>query len=176
MRKTLASLFGLLILGLYSCAQEPPEDRPRLTNDAFDRKLTSLLSFKVPLIGVEELKAEREKFYLLDTREREEYEVSHIPGAKYAGYRDFDLAELKDVSRDTPVVLYCSVGYRSERIGKRLQKAGFTDVRNLYGSIFEWTNRGYPLENDQGKPVNRIHTYNKSWSRWVEDDAARKVW
>jgi len=176
MRKTLASLFGLLIFGLYSCAQEPPEDRPRLTNGEFDRKLTSLLSFKVPLVGVEKVKAQRGQYYLLDTRERKEYEVSHIPGAEYLGYRDFDPARLKEVPRDTPIVLYCSVGYRSERIGKKLQDAGFTNVRNLYGSIFEWANRGYPLEDSQGKPVNRIHTYNKNWSRWVEDDAARKVW
>jgi len=176
MRRTLTSLCSLLFFGLVTCAQDPPKDRPKLKSEAFDQKLVSLLRFRVPLLGVEELRANRQDYFLFDTRAREEYQLSHIPGAAYLGYRDFDLDRLKDVPKDAPIALYCSVGYRSERIGEKLRKAGYTKVFNLYGSVFEWVNRGYPLEDEQGKKVDVIHTYNKNWSQWVDDDAARKVW
>jgi len=33
--------------------------------------------------------------------------------------------------------VYCSLGIRSEVIAKKLKKAGYTNVFNLYGGIFE---------------------------------------
>jgi rhodanese-related sulfurtransferase len=42
------------------------------------------------------------------------------------------------------------VGYRSEKVTEKLQKAGFTQVSNLYGGIFEWVNQGYPIVNQSG--------------------------
>ena len=93
-------------------------------------------------IEVTTLKTMKEKVILLDTREKKEYEISHIPGAIWVGYNNFKLKRVKEIAKDTKIVTYCSVGYRSERIGEKLQKAGFTDVSNLKGSIFKWVNEG----------------------------------
>lgn len=166
--------FLLLFLQI-GCAQIPT-NRPKLTNPAFDRKLQQLLRFSVPLIGVQELQNIQNEVYIFDTRMQAEFEVSHIPGARYLGYEDFDEKRLQDVSKDAKIVLYCSVGYRSEKIGEQLTKLGYTQVYNLYGSIFEWANQGYPIVDAQGKPVKKVHTYNKAWSKWLEEDAAQKVW
>ena len=114
--------------------------------------------------------------YIFDAREEEEYLTSHIKGARYLGYKKFDEQKLAGVPKNAKVVVYCSVGYRSEKIGERLQKMGFTDVSNLYGSIFEWVNRGYPVVGQNGEPTRRIHTYNAKWSQWVDNDDAEKVW
>ncbi|HHM21242.1 MAG TPA: rhodanese-like domain-containing protein, partial [Bacteroidetes bacterium] len=113
---------------------------------------------------------------IFDAREWDEYTVSHLPGAVYIGYKNFNKNIFEKMKKDQPIVLYCSVGYRSEKIGEKLQKMGFTNVHNLYGSIFEWVNKGYPIENFSEKNAKKIHTYNKKWSRWVTNPKVEKVW
>jgi len=67
-------------------------------------------------------------------------------------------------------LVYCSVGYRSERIGEHLLELGFTDVHNLYGGIFEWINKGYGVMNSKGQWVERVHGYSPSWGKWIESE------
>lgn len=145
-------------------------------NPVFDERLEKLLKFSVPVIDVPEAHEISEDYIFLDARELEEYQVSHIPGARYIGFRKFDEDLLAGIDRDNNIIIYCSVGYRSEKIGKKMQKMGFTSVYNLYGSIFEWINHGLPIENNQGIATDTIHTYNKKWGKWVDSLDATKVW
>ena len=168
-------LFLFLLSLQWSCAQKPAV-RPAVESVDFDQRLTQLLSFSVPVMGVEELTKKKGEVLILDAREEEEYQVSHIPGSRFLGYKNFSEELLADVPKDTAIVLYCSVGYRSEKIGEQLQKLGFTNVHNLYGSIFEWANQGHPLENKNGEPTKEVHTYNRNWSKWVEEGDLIKVW
>jgi len=175
MKFTISSFFFFTILA-GACGQEIPQGRPQLTNPAFDNKLVNLLDFTVPLIGVKELKNIQDEVYVFDTRNEEEYEVSHIPGASFLGYKSFDPGMVQNLSKSDTIVLYCSVGYRSEKIGKRLIQMGYIHVFNLYGSIFEWTNQNYPLVDKSGKATHQVHTYNQNWSQWIEDGKAEKIW
>lgn len=169
-------LFILFVaVNLSACYAQVPEHKSQVESAAFNAKLERLLSFSVPTIGVDELKA-MDGVFIADAREFEEYQVSHIPGAEYVGYKKFSTDKLNGVSKDTPIVLYCSVGYRSEKIGEKLQKAGYTNVYNLYGSIFEWVNEGNPVVDALDKPTNKVHTYNKKWSQWLDDGKAEEVW
>lgn len=161
---------------VFACGQPPPADRPHLGSPKFDKKVESLLRFSVPLIGVKELNNIQSEVHIFDTRSEEEYSISHIPGASFLGYSSFDSKTIQDIPKTDTIVLYCSVGYRSEKIGERLQKMGYTQVFNLYGSIFEWANEGYPLVDEQGRPAKSIHTYNKNWSQWVEAENLEKTW
>jgi rhodanese-related sulfurtransferase len=162
------------VLGI-GCAQVPV-DRPHLANQKFDDRLTSLIDFSVPVMSVQELHENADQYVILDTREKEEFDVSHIPGAIYVGYDDFDEKVLADIPKDANIVLYCSVGYRSEKIGKRLQKKGYSSVSNLFGSIFEWVNQGYTVVDNENHPIYKVHTYNKKWSQWVDENKAVKIW
>ena len=135
-------------------------------NQEFDEMLQLLLSNSVPQITVEELE-QMDGVCLLDAREWEEYKVSHIEGAQHIGYDKLNKEILKNIPKEQTIVLYCSVGYRSEKIGEQLQKMGYTNVYNLYGSIFEWVNQGNPVVNESGT-TTRVHTYNKRWSKWLE--------
>lgn len=168
-------LFLTFIVMGPTCSQ-PPASRPPVNNEAFDEELSRLLRFTVPTIGVGELKNIQDEVYIFDAREEEEYKVSHIKGARHLGYKKIDEQQLAGVPKDAKVVLYCSVGYRSEKIGERLRKMGFTDVNNLYGSIFEWVNQGNPVVGQDGTPTKKIHTYNSKWSQWVDNEQAEKVW
>lgn len=166
---------SFLLYSVVACSQAPAV-RPAIVNPAFDQEISSTISFSVPTIGVEELKNTTEEVYILDAREKKEYEVSHIPNAQYIGYNKIDKSLLKEIPKDAKVVLYCSIGYRSEKIGEKFRKKGFTNVHNLYGSIFEWVNQGNPVVDKDGQPTSKVHCYNKKWSQWVMDGKAEKVW
>ncbi len=157
------------------CAQAPV-DKPLLLNPKFDVRVSELIDFSVPLIGVQELNQNFSDYTVFDTREKEEFTVSHIDGAKYLGYDDFDISRLGNIPKDTKIVLYCSVGYRSEKIGEKLMDLGFTNIYNLYGSIFEWANQGYKVVDGSGVETQKIHTYNKNWSKWLDESKAEKIW
>jgi rhodanese-related sulfurtransferase len=167
--------FSLILLG--QCGPTyGQEGAARCQDPAFDKEVRRLLSFTVPVVDVDTVFNRAADFTLLDAREWEEYKTSHLPGARFIGYDDFSATALKGIDLNTPIVVYCSVGYRSEKIAEKLEKLGYTRVHNLYGSIFEWGNRGYPLYNIQDEPVKKVHTYNKKWSRWVTSDSLTKTW
>src|SRR5690606_38133059 len=96
----------------------------------------------------------------------EEFNVSRIKTAVHIGYDQFDINLVKDYDKNTPIIVYCSIGYRSEQIAEKLVKAGFVEVYNLQGGIFNWINQGYPVENNEGVTQN-IHPYNKWWGKWI---------
>jgi rhodanese-related sulfurtransferase len=166
------------VLAVSACDRPGPytPEGAMVESPEFDRELRGLLRFTVPVISVDDLRAVRDVVVLLDTRSRAEFDVSRIAGARFVGYDEFDPEAIRDVPPDAMVVLYCSVGHRSEEIGRRLEGLGYSDVHNLYGSIFEWVNRGYPVVDAEGKHVDKLHTYDAQWSRWVTNDAIAKTW
>jgi len=136
----------------------------------FDSKLKSLYKNSVPLIHSDALVTsmdENEKIVILDTRSYEEFKVSHLPNALFLDYDKFKPNEVDGINRKTKIIVYCSVGYRSERIGEKLINMGFTDVHNLYGGIFDWVNNKNTVVNQAGMMTDSVHTYNKDWSRWL---------
>jgi rhodanese-related sulfurtransferase len=112
---------------------------------------------------------DRQPPILLDTRTASEYEVSHLPKAQRLDPKTPDLTELNHLEPDTPIVTYCSVGVRSAKMVQRLQSAGFTNVFNLDGSIFQWSNEGRPVYRDN-QPVQQVHPYNASWGRLLRPE------
>ena len=144
----------------------------RVQDPQFGKLLEGLLSHEVPEASVPEVRQQADILFL-DARELEEFQVSHVPDARWVGYDDFNLERLQGVDKDRPIVVYCSVGYRSERVAEKLIADGFTRVSNLYGGIFEWANQGCPLENREG-PTRVVHTYSRAWSKWVK--AEEKVY
>jgi rhodanese-related sulfurtransferase len=108
---------------------------------------------------------------LLDIREPEEFEVSHLKHAKLADSKRVAMTLLKNTGRDDPVVLYCSVGYRSSKMAQELQEAGFRNVHNLEGSIFQWRNEGKPVYRD-GVMVPQVHPYDRNWGQLLR----REFW
>jgi rhodanese-related sulfurtransferase len=125
---------------------------------------------------VADLRKIQEEVFIFDTRKKAEYLVSHLPNARFLAYPKIDTSALQGVLPTDTLVVYCSVGYRSERIGEELRSRGFQHVFNLYGSIFEWANRGYPIVDQHGLPTRKIHTFNRRWSKWVDSQELELVW
>ena len=126
----------------------------------------------IPYISVEELRSLqlKDSVVILDSREMKEFEVSHIASAKYVGYDRFSSEEISaDIqNKNASIVVYCSLGIRSEDIGEKLKQEGFTDVKNLYGGIFEWKNSNFPIIDSEGKDTENVHIYSKFWGKWLK--------
>jgi rhodanese-related sulfurtransferase len=134
-----------------------------------DRTLKQLNSESVPYIYVNEVKS-TEQVIVLDTRKREEYDVSHIKNAVWVGYKTFEKDSVlkKLPNKNAPILVYCSIGVRSEDIGEKLLKAGYTNVKNLYGGIFEWKNQGNTVYKDN-IATDSVHTFNKQWGKLLKN-------
>lgn len=142
-----------------------------LGQNSLDKLLKAHNSKSIPYISVEELRMLqlKDSVLILDARETNEFQVSHIPSSKNVGFNEFiiDQKQLQELNKSTLIVVYCSVGIRSEKIGEKLKKAGFTDVKNLYGGIFEWKNKEYPIIDQTGSETDNVHTFSKIWSKYL---------
>lgn len=103
---------------------------------------------------------------LADARKPEEFAISHLPGAHHLDSVAAVKATLQ--SNSQPVVVYCSVGYRSSVLAEKLQKAGVTNVFNLDGSIFAWANEGRPVFRGTNT-VQQVHPYSKKWGALLDE-------
>ncbi|MCV2394784.1 FAD-dependent oxidoreductase [Actinotalea sp. M2MS4P-6] len=69
---------------------------------------------------------------IIDVRGPDEFGIWHIPGAE-----NVPLKTIRDAQdgwdKDTPIRLYCAVGFRSYLAYRALVQRGFTDVRTLSG-------------------------------------------
>tara|TARA_Y100000389_G_scaffold16816_1_gene14811 strand:+ start:1387 stop:1881 length:495 start_codon:yes stop_codon:yes gene_type:complete len=127
----------------------------------------TLTSDEIPKITVNEL-AEKKEFILLDVRSKAEFDISHIEDAIWVGEKNWDLDKLKKLQLKQNIVVYCSVGFRSEKLAKKLIKRGFSEVYNLYGGVFEWVNQGNSLRNTNGT-TDWIHVFDKSFAKWIKN-------
>ncbi|MDN3619808.1 rhodanese-like domain-containing protein [Polaribacter undariae] len=133
-----------------------------------DKLLNKFNKNNVPYISVDTLATA--KTFLLDAREPKEYNVSHLENAILVGFDHFNINETIDKlpkNRDAKIVVYCSVGVRSEIIAHQIIEKGYTNVYNLFGGIFEWKNNGFQVIDTLGNPTEKVHTYNKEWSKWL---------
>lgn len=140
----------------------------QIKNPDFKLMLDNIYEHKIPLISVEEfIKMSKYSVYVLDTREKEEFKVSHLKNARNIGYFWFDMRVIYDIPLNAPIIVYCSIGNRSEKIAEKLLDAGYKNVHNLYGGIFEWINEGQPVYKENGVQTSEIHTFNKDWAYWI---------
>lgn len=128
---------------------------------------------------IERLAADKDVL-LFDVREKDEFAVSHLEGAKRIDpgtWRWTFLNSYGKAAAGKTVVFYCSVGVRSSRLAAAVQsglmKAGAKAVYNLDGGIFAWHNQKRPLMNSAG-PTELVHPFDANWGRLVlRQDLAR---
>jgi rhodanese-related sulfurtransferase len=92
----------------------------------------------------EEFSASQAPFQLIDVRTPEEFASGHIAGSVNIPVQDLN-QRLGEISKDTPVVLYCRSGNRSAQAAQILDNEGFTGVYDL-GGIQAWQAAGLPVQ------------------------------
>ncbi|WP_282050596.1 rhodanese-like domain-containing protein [Maribacter aquivivus] len=114
---------------------------------------------------------EADSIVFLDTREKEEFDISHLKNAVWVGYKNFDEEKVLQTipEKSQPIIVYCSIGVRSENIGEKLKKLGYTKILNLHGGIFDWKNKGGAVFNDKEIVTDSVHAFNKHWGKLLHE-------
>lgn len=139
----------------------------KVESNAYSIMLKGLLSHSVNEISAKQAFERKDSVLFIDAREKKEFKVSHIEHSIWVGYDYLNLKPLKKVEKDTEIIVYCSVGYRSEKVAEKLKEKGFTNVSNLYGGIFEWKNNEFPIVDDNKSATDKVHAFNKVWGIWL---------
>ena len=105
---------------------------------------------------------------ILDVREPIEYNVSHLGGALNITSKEELLKTVESLEQNRPIVLYCSVGYRSSMMALFLINEGYPNVYNLEGSIFAWANEGRKIYHGK-RETDKVHPYDKIWGRLLKN-------
>ena len=80
-----------------------------------------------------------EEHIILDTREQDEFDEGHIPGAILIPYTEIENeAEAMLPDKDKLILVYCRSGRRSKIAAESLSKLGYTNVKE-FGGIIDWT-------------------------------------
>ena len=79
-----------------------------------------------------------EEHIILDTREQDEFDEGHIPGAILIPYTEIEnKAEAMLPDKDKLILVYCRSGRRSKIAAESLAKLGYTNVKE-FGGIIDW--------------------------------------
>lgn len=81
------------------------------------------------------------KIHVIDTRDADQYNKAHIPGAVNIDWRQV-LGRRAELPADKMVLLYCNAGTLSSQAGLALRVAGLDNVRILQGGFSEWKAKG----------------------------------
>lgn len=133
---------------------------------------TELAGIDAPLVGVPMASRLIENgAIVLDTRTKAEFEVSHLPGARLVTFGAWQLIAgptvPRDLPRDRPIVVYCTIGWRSGKTVEALRARGYAGAVNLYGGIIQWHNEGGALVDADGRVTKRVHPYAPRYARFI---------
>ena len=87
------------------------------------------------------------KPFILDVRTMQEYEKGHIPGAININFLELErrIDEIQ-VTKNSPIVVYCEHGIRANVAETTLKEAGFESLLHLQGQMSAWRKSNLPIE------------------------------
>lgn len=159
----LGALLGLVLALVSACAVLAEDLSFEAVRAAIAREFPEVPFVTASTLATELSGRSSRRPLLLDARTAEEFAVSQLRGARRIDPDRPDL-RLAGSDRERPIVVYCSVGYRSARVARALLRAGYHHVRNLEGGIFAWANAGRPVYRGD-RPVRDVHPYDAEWGR-----------
>ncbi len=122
----------------------------------------------VKYVYSQELFKQKDIIYI-DAREQKEFDVSHLENSIFVGFEKFSVQNFESlkIKKDTKIVVYCSIGVRSEKIAKKIISLGYTNISNLFGGIFLWKNNGGLVYDPSGKMTENVHAYSETWGQYL---------
>jgi rhodanese-related sulfurtransferase len=111
--------------------------------DFFTRLFTGTRVNDVSPVDAQKKLAQKQKPYLLDVRQPEEYRSGHIPSAKLIPLGDLR-SRMNELPKDREILVVCHSGNRSLSATRQLAGAGFNAV-NMRGGMIAWSRAGLPV-------------------------------
>lgn len=95
------------------------------------------------LLNIEELNAKIRDFFLLDVRNKHEWDAGHIEGANWIELTRFPKA-ISELPSDKPIAVICHSGNRSSVIASLLRKEKGLQAFNIKGGMQAWNKAKLP--------------------------------
>lgn len=92
---------------------------------------------------------------VIDVRTLAEFDFSHLPGARHMGLSETPSTLGFPDKNDVSFVIYDAIGADSFAVAASLSQRGYVRIQALEGGIFEWANKGMPIEGPNG-PMNKL--------------------
>ena len=83
---------------------------------------------------------------LLDVRERNEWNLGHLPNAIHIPRGSMETKIEALIPRDKHIIIYCQSGNRSAFAAETLQEMGYEDVASMARGIRGWVDDGGEVE------------------------------
>ncbi|WP_246628572.1 rhodanese-like domain-containing protein [Methylomagnum ishizawai] len=87
---------------------------------------------------------------VLDVREPNEFDQGHIEGARNVPLAKLESALELEPHKQSPVIVTCQSGTRSQPACKQLLAQGFTQVFELSGGMLAWEDQKLPVTRKRG--------------------------
>ncbi|XP_025962111.1 uncharacterized protein LOC112986833 [Dromaius novaehollandiae] len=132
------------------------------------------------------LEEKPEELLILDIREADEFEVSHLPGAIRIDPESNNIQEIlqehlqKEQEQQKLVVCYCTVGYRASLTAQRLNEflssergqklKPFLKIYNAKGGLAKWARERKGMVDKQERSTHLVHPYNAEWAKLLEPE------
>jgi predicted sulfurtransferase len=68
---------------------------------------------------------------------------------------------LEKLDRNVPILVYCTVGVRSNKLANTLLDKGFTEVFDMKDGIIGWSNAKFPIVNQDNELTDSVHVYSE---------------
>lgn len=100
--------------------------------------LDNAINHNRPILTVEELKTNREKYTVIDVRSEKDFEKGHIEGAINIPLGKIRTTDL-NIPKNTPIVCHCNKGTTGNAGQNLFINLGYTEVYNLSGGYKNYT-------------------------------------
>lgn len=110
---------------------------------------------------------EEQKPIILDARNPEEFAISHLENANLYVEQMLDT-----IDKAQPLLVYCTIGVRSNSLANDLTKRGYTNVYELKRGILGWKNEALPVVNQKNQLTDEIHVYSEFFSPFLKEGKA----
>lgn len=89
---------------------------------------------------------QRDDCSILDASPLKIFNKSRIEGAKSIAKSQMIAGALRNVDKESPVMVYCKYGERSKAAVMKIAELGFANVYELEDGLHTWIEKGYPLD------------------------------
>lgn len=125
---------GADIYNLYDTeiSYQPIYSTPEDALNTIASQAIDIFEGKIKNIEIPKLQERKDEFIIVDVREKEEFEKSHIKGAINIPTNKIDPEDFKNKNK---YLIYCRSGNRAKSVVKNLQKQGLDNIYYMEGSM-----------------------------------------
>ena len=123
--------------------------------------------FDAPTLAPSEVRLD--DYLVVDVRGSRESAVSTLPGARLLHDESARETFLRDRGKEAPglpVLVYCTVGWRSGEYARALTDAG-VEAFNLEGGMCGWASGDRAIVDPEGEPTRSIHAHSSEFAACV---------